>query len=96
MFRRDVKPLSEVLGRCLRENGLEGPMLEKRTIDAWDEVVGPTIARYTTQKYIRNQTMYVKIASPALRQDLSMMRTRLLKHIVEKVGSQVVVELVVM
>ena len=95
MFRRDVKSLSELLGKTIRDNGLEAPLLHMRTIDAWDEVVGPVIAGMTAEKFIRNQTLYVKITNPALRQDLSMVRSRSLQKIVDKVGSQVVTQIAV-
>lgn len=95
MFRREVKSLSELLGKTIRDNGLEAPLLHMRTIDAWDEVVGPVIAGMTAEKFIRNQTLYVKITNPALRQDLSMVRSRLLQKIVDKVGSQVVTQIAV-
>ncbi len=92
MFRRKVKPLSEVLGKALRDGGLESPLLQKRILAAWDEVVGATVARYTQEKSIRNQTLFVKISNPALRQDLSMMRTQLVKRLNEYVGSFVISE----
>ncbi len=92
MFRRKVKPLSEVLGKVLRDGGLESPLLQKRILAAWDEVVGATVARYTQEKSIRNQTLFVKISNPALRQDLSMMRTQLVKRLNKHVGSFVISE----
>lgn len=60
MFRRNVQTLDEVLMKMLRAQGLETPLLQKRLVDAWDTVAGPTVARYTTQKYIKNQTLYVR------------------------------------
>ncbi|WP_274288350.1 DUF721 domain-containing protein [Prevotella corporis] len=92
MFRRKVQTLTDVLGKALRDGGLETPLLQKRIVDAWDVVVGPTVSRYTQQKYIRNQTLCVKIINPALRQDLSMMRTQLVKRLNEHVGSFVIAE----
>jgi len=92
MFRRKVQTLTDVLGKALRDGGLESPLLQKRIVDAWDIVVGPTVSRYTQQKYIRNQTLCVKIINPALRQDLSMMRTQLVKRLNEHVGSFVIAE----
>ncbi|GAA2993837.1 DUF721 domain-containing protein [Prevotella corporis] len=92
MFRRKVQTLTDVLGKALRDGGLESPLLQKRIVDAWDVVVGPTVSRYTQQKYIRNQTLCVKIINPALRQDLSMMRTQLVKRLNEHVGSFVIAE----
>lgn len=93
MFRRNVQTLDEVLMKMLRAQGLETPLLQKRLVDAWDTVAGPTVARYTTQKYIKNQTLYVRIANPALRQDLSMMRSQLLQRLNSHVGSMVIADI---
>ena len=93
MFRRNVQTLDEVLMKMLRAQGLETPLLQTRLIDAWDTVAGPTVARYTTQKYIKNQTLYVRIANPALRQDLSMMRSQLLQRLNSHVGSMVIADI---
>ena len=93
MFRRNVQTLDEGLMKMLRAQGLETPLLQKRLIDAWDTVAGPTVARYTTQKYIKNQTLYVRIANPALRQDLSMMRSQLLQRLNSHVGSMVIADI---
>lgn len=90
MFRRKVKPISEVISKFLRDGGLESPLLQKRIITAWDIVVGPTITRYTQEKGIRNQTLFVKISNPALCQDLSMMRSQLVKRLNDYVGSFVI------
>lgn len=93
MFRREVKSISDLLNMYLRREGLETPLLQKRAVAAWDSLMGPTIVAYTGDKFIKNQTMYVKITNPALRQDLSMMRTRIVQRINEAVGSQVIVDL---
>lgn len=93
MFRRNVQTLDEVLMKMLRAQGLETPLLQKRLVDAWDTVAGPTVARYTTQKFIKNQTLYVRIANPALRQDLSMMRTQLVQRLNSHVGAMVIADI---
>ena len=92
MFKRQPQSLSDVLQRLLREQGLEMPLREKRLIDAWDEVVGPTVARYTGEKFIKNQTLHVKIVNPALRQDLSMMRSQLVKRLNAEIGAMVIAD----
>lgn len=92
MFRRDVQNLADVLNLCLRRNGLETPLLQRRLIDSWEKVVGPGIAAYTKEKYIKNQTLFVKISNPALRSDLSMMRQRLVSLLNNVVGSMVIAD----
>ena len=90
MFRREVKSVADVLQQLLREEGLETPLQQKRLIDSWETVTGRIVARYTTEKLILNQTLYVKIVNPALRQDLAMMRQQLVKRLNEQVGSFII------
>ena len=52
MFKRNVKSLGDVLNVLLREEGLETPLLQKRLIDSWEDVMGPAIAKYTLNKFI--------------------------------------------
>ena len=92
MFRRDVKSINDLLNMYLRREGLETPLLQRRAVDAWEKVVGVGVARCTGEKFIKNQTLFVKIQSPALRQDLTMMRSQLVKRINEAVGSMVIAD----
>ncbi|MBQ6681492.1 MAG: DUF721 domain-containing protein [Prevotella sp.] len=93
MFKRDVKSLSDVLNMVLRKEGLETPLLQKRLIDGWESVTGKTVARYTGEKFIRNQTLFVKISNPALRADLSMMKSQLVKRLNESVGTMLITDI---
>lgn len=93
MFKRDVKSIKDLILRNLRVQGLETPLLQKRLVDSWQDVVGETIASYTKDLYIRNQTLYVHLTSPALRADLSMQRQDLVKQLNEHVGSQVIADI---
>lgn len=90
MFRREVKPLGDILQQFIRRQGLETPLLQRRAVDAWESVTGHVVAQYTREKFIKNQVLFVKIDNPALRQDLSMMRTQLTRRINEAVGSTVI------
>ena len=44
--------------------------------------------------YIKNQTLYVQLSSSVLRQELMMGRELLVRSLNEKVGSQVIVNIV--
>lgn len=93
MFKKEVLPLSEVLNRTLRQEGLETPMLQCRLIDSWESVVGKSVASCTSEKYIRNQVLHVKILNPALRSDLNMMRTDIVNRLNQMVGSRIIIDL---
>ncbi len=90
MFKRKPQAVGDILSRLMRDEGLETPLLQKRIIDSWDELTGSVGARYTQEKYIKNQTLFVKIQNPALRSNLSMRRSELVKMLNDKVGAYVI------
>ena len=90
MFKREVKELHELILRNLRAQGLETPLMQKRLVEAWPVVAGPAIARYTQDVVIRNQTLFVRLSSPALRAELSMRRQELVQQLNAYVQSQVI------
>jgi predicted nucleic acid-binding Zn ribbon protein len=93
MFRRKVQSIQTLLPDFLRRQGLESPLRQRRLLTSWDEVVGEPIARYTSERFIKNQTLYVKVHNPALRADLSMGRSLLVKRLNERAGAQVIVDI---
>lgn len=93
MFRRKVKSIQELLPQILRHEGLETPLQQQRLLSARDEVVGKPIAQCTGERFIKNQTLFVKVLSPALRADLTMGRSLLVKRLNEKAGGQVIFDI---
>lgn len=93
MFKRSVQPIKNLILQNLRAQGLETPLLQKRLIDAWPTVVGSTVARYTHETFIQNQTLVVRLTRPTLRTELSMRRGELVKKLNEQVGGQVIADI---
>lgn len=92
MFKRDVQTVKKLIMQTLREQGLETPLQQKRLVEAWPEVAGPLIVRYTLNTYIYNQTLYVRLSNPALRADLSMRRLEFTQKLNAIVGEQVITD----
>lgn len=89
MFKRYPQNIDDVTNQFMREYSLEGPLLERRLIASWKDVM-PAAESYTESIEIRNQTLLVKISSPALRNDLLMRRTELTKLLNSKVGANII------
>ena len=94
MKRNNAEQIGDVLRQFLRQRGLETPLNEYRLVDAWKDVVGPVIARYTTNLFIKNQVLYVSLSSSVIRQELMMGREMLVRNLNAQVGSQVIVNIV--
>ena len=93
MFKREVRDISRLVMRNLRAQGLETPLLQKRLVESWPVVAGEAIARYTTSVGINNQTLIVRLSSPALRADLSMRRQEFVRLLNTHVGAQVIADI---
>jgi predicted nucleic acid-binding Zn ribbon protein len=91
MIRRKTVRLSETLRLFWRDNPeLYHKMLEARVLRLWGELLGPSIARYTTNAYVKNRVLYVSMASSVVRNELISMRKRLVIMLNEHAGSDVI------
>lgn len=81
MKRHREESIGSLLMQFLREQGLETPLLEFRIIQAWNQVAGPTVSRYTGQLYIREGILHVQIKNPSLRQNLTMCQSELVNKL---------------
>lgn len=94
MKRNDAEHIGKLIYQYLRQESLEGPLNERRLLDSWGQILGSTIASYTTELYIRNQTLYVRLSSAALRQELLMSKELLVRNLNKNVGAMVITNIV--
>ena len=92
MIKNKPKQLGDLLMQFLRAEGLETPLLEHRIINAWPAVMGDTISRYTSELYVKNSILWVKLKSPALKQNLLMMHGDITRRLNAYVQSQVITD----
>jgi hypothetical protein len=90
MRRTDPIRIGDLLGRTVENHPkLSRLFLEARVIEAW-KALGPEITAQTTRVTIFRGKLNVWIASSALRQEIFIRRTELLRRINETVGQEVV------
>ncbi|KAA6331306.1 hypothetical protein EZS27_020074 [termite gut metagenome] len=94
MKRNNTEHIGKLISQFLRQEGLETPLCEQRLLDSWSEVLGPVIASYTKDLYIRNQILFVRLTSAALKQELMMSRELLVHNLNKHVGSRVITKIV--
>ena len=92
MQHSSAKSIGSLIAEIFRENGMEKPLMERRIIAAWPEVLGPTVARYTGDIKIQNGVLYVHVKSAPLRQELFNCRFQLVKKLQEAVGCDGVIQ----
>jgi len=94
MRKKNTELLSDVIRQVLREHHLDRPLNEKRLIESWPLVLGTNIMQYTSELVVKNRILYVTLTSSVLRHDLFMSREEIKKSLNDRVGVEVIVDII--
>jgi len=83
-------PLKDVIDRWLRAYRLDGKMKELDIINAWPEMMGTAVAHRTKEIKIRNKTLYLKMDSSVMRDELAHGKQVIIERVNEKAGSEII------
>ncbi|MBQ4406044.1 MAG: DUF721 domain-containing protein [Bacteroidales bacterium] len=95
MKRKDPENLGNVLQQYLVAIGADKHIKEVRVTQEWDKIVGPMIARNTSDINLKEGVLTVKFRSAIVRNEISMRRTSLQKLINDAIGEEVVTNIIV-
>ena len=94
MRKSNTEKLSEVLRQYINQNNLQPKLSELDIVQSWEAIMGKTVASYTEDLRISNGTLFVKLSSPILRNELVMMREQIKKHLNENAGAEVIRDII--
>ena len=94
MVYYDVKPLADLIKEFYELHKGPDYLDEVKALNAWKQVVGPFIASHTIDLSIKNHVLLVRVDSDVLRNELSYSKSLLLKNLNERVGKEVITEIV--
>ncbi|MGB5323783.1 DUF721 domain-containing protein [Lutimonas sp.] len=82
----DTNKLKDLIPQMLQENKLQKGMDQIYVKEAWFEVMGKGVANYTESVSMKNQTIFVKLSSAALREELQYGQDKIVKMMDEALG----------
>ena len=97
MFKKKYndRKISEVLGEFIHKNKRIKIQHDLKLIqDAWRTELGEMINGYTTRFFIKNGRLEITLTSAPLRAELSMSKSKLIKLLNDKIGSELIKEIV--
>ena len=94
MKRTNTQHIGDVLREFLKQEKLDNKIYELQLIDSWEKVLGQTVKRYSSDLYIRDKKLFVKINSAILKNELIMSREKLIKSLNKKVGLEVITDII--
>ena len=94
MKRTYPRHIAAIINEAMERAGLTDSLNEQRASAAWADVVGASINRYTTRRYVDHGVLHVYLTSASLKNELGFVRDRLMDAINRWVGADVVKEIV--
>ena len=94
MSKHNEHTLKEAIDQLLKAYKLDGKLAERKLIASWPQVMGNMIAKHTTDLYIKHKQLFVTLDSAALRNELSLAKSKIVKLLNDEVGSDVITEVI--
>lgn len=86
--------ISDVLQQFIQVNRLEAGMDKIDVEQAWKNLMGNGVNSYTQEVLLKGSTLYVKLTSAVLREELSYGKEKIIKMINEELRKDVVTNLI--
>ena len=92
--KSNQKSLGEIIQDFLKQSGWERKLDEDNIMTEWDKVLGPSLAKYTEEVFIKNKKLHIRLNSSTLRQELSYKKSEIVKDLNAAVGKDVINDIV--
>ena len=86
--------MQDILKQFIQVNKLDAGMDKVDVEQAWKNLMGNGVNNYTEEVLLKRETLYVKLSSAVLRNELSYGKDKIIKMINEEMGKEVVKSLV--
>lgn len=86
--------LKDAIAKMLAVYRLKGRFDETGVVNHWPDIMGTAVANRTTQLYVSNKKLFVRIESAVIKNELLMVKTGIIDKLNERVGAQVITEIV--
>lgn len=90
--RSNLQTVGQAFEFFMKQNGKEELIWEVKVEEAWKTVMGKFFEKYTDRVEVRNRVLYVKINSPAMREELHRGRTKIKENINEEINNDFLIE----
>ncbi len=92
--KKEATPLADAFKDLLKTYRLEDTYQEKVLLASWGELVGKTIADRTTNLYIKDKKLFVKISSGPVKKELQLNKSKVMHLIESQLGTGIIQEVI--
>lgn len=94
MKRTDPIAIGDLIARAMDDPDSRPDFDRQKAAWAWGEVLGPTVVRVTTRRFVQGDVLHAYITSSAVKSELSFMLDPLVEKINQVVGAPVIKKII--
>ena len=87
--------ISEAIKLFLKSSKLKGGIQAIQIADAWEKIMGKTIAKYTDKIEIINNTLFITSSVAPLKNELLYQKEKIIERVNEALGERTIKEVVI-
>jgi len=87
--------IGEALQQFIKNSKLKNGVQALQIEDAWEKIMGKTIARYTDKIQIINSTLFITTNVAPLKNELLYQKEKIIERVNEALGEKVIKEVVI-
>ncbi len=88
--------IKEAIDLLLETYHLKEKFMETSVTAHWEEISGKAIANRTSEVYIKQKKLYLKLTSPMLKHEILLSKNKLISLVNDKIGSEVIKDIVLL
>lgn len=92
--RKDDTSLPGVLQEFIKINKLQAGIDRVNARNAWEDLMGNGVNKYTTRVELKKDTLYVSLSSSVLREELSLGKSKIIAMLNEELGHELIKNLI--
>lgn len=87
--------MKDAMRQFLQKSRLKGGIQALQINDVWEQIMGKTIAKYTDNIQIVNQTLFISTKVGPLKNELVYQKEKIIERVNEALGEKVIREVVI-
>ena len=86
--------IGDIIRKLMRNPKLAGKLDELDALQVWEEIIGKQICKYVADQKIYKGTLYVKLKSAVVRNELSYKKSEFISQINNRLGKKLLTNIV--
>jgi hypothetical protein len=88
--------IKDLMGSFIKENNLSKGMKKISIKESWEQLMGNGVVSYTEKVELKGTTLYVKLSSSVLREELSYGKEKIIEMMNDALGTQEIKKLLLL